>query len=220
MLRSGVYRAGAATFWSALDGWSDGFGKDRLARRARKADDHLPRNAKVEADESAAEQAGFDGRSWRISQARSRAGCSPSGRATISPDWKLRSQRRPPTQVAEASCACMVGASARIALELAGARIGAGADHQRQVGHLVDWHAVENDAVGIDQREPLRSCHKAEGVRSTMSMTRVSGRRRETRASLTHPKRSSRSRIRVDVDQGLGGLGLARNSRPRGAARR
>ena len=24
--------------------------------------------------------------------------------AMISPDWKLRSQRRPPTQVAEASC--------------------------------------------------------------------------------------------------------------------
>ena len=39
------------------------------------------------------------------------------------------------------------------------------------------------------------SCHKAAGVRSTMSITSVSGRRRETRASLTHPYRSRRSRI-------------------------
>ena len=141
-----------------------------------------------------------------------RAGFSPSGSATVSPDWKLRSQRRPPTQVAEASCACIVGASARIRLSWPALGIGAGADHQRQVGHLVDRNAVEDDAVGIDQRQPAAGpATGPTGVRSTMSMTSVSGRRRETRASLTQPNCSSRSRIRGDVDQRLGGLGLARS---------
>ena len=47
-----------------------------------------------------------------------------------------------------------VGTAGHQPAELVGLGIGAGADQQRQVGHLVDRHAVEDDAVRVDQRKP------------------------------------------------------------------
>ena len=113
-----------------------------------------------------------------------------------------RSQRRRPTQVADASCGFNVGTSASRRVQLPRLAVGAGTDQQRQVGHLVDRHAVEHDALGCrSARAAACPATSAAGSRSTMSITNVSGSRRDTRASLTQPNCSSRSRIARDVDQ-------------------
>ena len=103
---------------AAISGWSAALRPsallrrrrgERLARRARQADDHLAGHAQVEADDAAAEQAADACRACANLTSAALAASSPSGSATVSPDWKLRSQRRPPTQVAEASCGLSVG---------------------------------------------------------------------------------------------------------------
>ena len=188
-------------------GWSAG--GDRLAGRARQADDHLARNAHVEADEAAAEQAGLLVDLRELDRARLAPASSPSGSATVSPDWKLMSQRRPPTQVAEASCGLSVGA----------------AWHQpRRARRHGRWRPGRSAAAGRASRRPERGpaprrrqsisascwlfCQIAAGLRSTMSMTSVSGSRRDTRASLIQPKRSSRSRIAATSTSACGALAV------------
>ena len=146
-------------------------------------------------------------RAWRIWSARLRAASSPSGSATVSPDWKLRSQRRPPTQVAEASCGFSVGTAAIRRLELLAP------GRWRRGRSAAAGRASCRPARGRARRPRCRSapagrwlCHSAAGVRSTMSMTSVSGRRRDTRASLTQPNRSRRWRIATTSTSACGAL--------------
>ena len=96
------------------------------------------------------------------------------------------------------------------ALELAARLgIGAGADQQRQVGHLVDRHAVEDDAFGIDQRQPLLVLPQRRGrPLDDVDHQRVGQPARHARvldpAELQQPLAD-----RGDVDQRLGRLGRA-----------
>ena len=149
------------TVGSAFD---RGFWGDFLARGARQAGDHLAGNAQVEAQDPAAEQSRRTGPSWRNGSAPRSPAASPSGRATVSPDWKFRSQRRRPTQVADASCGFNVGTPASKAFNSLRLGVGAGTDQQRQVGHLVDRNAVEDDALAVDQGEPLLVLPQCRGL--------------------------------------------------------
>ena len=53
------------------------------------------------------------------------------------------------------SAACSRGAASSKALELGDMAVGGGADQQRQIGHRLEPHRLEHDAVGVDQAQPL-----------------------------------------------------------------
>ena len=93
--------------------------------------------------------------SWRKRVSADVAAASPSGRATVSPDWKLRSQRRSPTQVAETSCAFSAGAlsskrSSATAWALAPLPISSG-----RSGIWLTGTRSSTTPSRIDQRQPI-----------------------------------------------------------------
>ena len=171
----------------------------------------MPGLAQVEAEDSAAEQAGRRGRclanfasavARRLLAFGQRDGLArletqvPAPSADPGRRRQLRLQRR------------RVGEDA---LELPARALAPGPITSGRSGILSTGTRSRTTPSASISASRCWSCHRAAGVRSTMSMTNVSGSRRETRASLTQPNCSSRSRIAGDVDQRLGGLGLARN---------
>ena len=135
----------------------------------------LPGIAQVEADDAAAEQPAALVELGEFGQARSAPRLSPSGKATTSPDWKLRSQRRPPTQVAEASC---------------GSSVGTVAHHARAARAPGDWRRDRSATAG------RASCRPAPGRAPRL-------RCRSARAALVLPQRRRRALDDVD-DQRIG----------------
>ena len=169
--------------------------------------DHFAGNAQVEADAFRVRAGPTTCRAAANFVSDDPRGILALWKRQVSPDWKLRSQRRPPTQVADASCGFSVGTAAISRSNSCCLAVRARADQQRQIGHLVDRHAIENDPCrNRSARVGPALCHSAAGVRSTTSMTRVSGRRRDTRASLTQPNCSSRSRMPATSTKACGAL--------------
>ena len=186
--------------------------RDRLARRARQTDDHLARNPKIEADHAAAEQAGRFVEPGELVERRARVAIAfgqrerlarleievPAAAADPGRRRQLRLERRDRSP------------SAARGLRPFRSRRGRSAAAGRASCRPAT-RSRTTPSLSISASRPW-FCHSAVGVRSTISMTSVSGRRRETRASLTQPNCSSRRRIAATSTSAWGALAVPASS--------
>ncbi len=133
------------------------------------------------------------------------ASASPSGSSSCSPDWKRKSQRRLPIQVAPASFGARLGAAS---MSLANACVDGQrrADEQPQIGNASASTPFSSAPLASSESSTCRSCcQTAAGWRSTTSTTSASGRRRETRASPSQGHDIGAQPVEIDQEERASG---------------